>query len=172
MTTENTVSLACAVLTVSDTRSAGDDTSGNLLAHNLAHAGHMCVRREIVRDDVYLIRRVMSDWIADPQVQVILTTGGTGFSHRDSVPEAVRPLFDKEIDGFGELFRQVSYEEIGSSTIQSRALAGYANNTVIFCMPGSNGACQTAWSRIIAEQLDSRHKPCNFATHLARREAS
>ncbi|OZI71185.1 molybdenum cofactor biosynthesis protein B [Bordetella genomosp. 12] len=172
MNTESNISLACAVLTVSDTRSAGDDTSGNLLAHNLAHAGHMCVRREIVRDDIYLIRRIMSDWIADPQVQVILSSGGTGFSHRDSVPEAVRPLFDKEIDGFGELFRQLSYEEIGSSTIQSRALAGYANNTVIFCMPGSNGACQTAWTRIIAEQLDSRHKPCNFATHLSRKDAS
>ncbi len=172
MNAESPIPLACAVLTVSDTRSAGDDTSGNLLAQNLAQAGHICVRRDIVRDDIYLIRRVMSDWIADPEVQVILTTGGTGFSHRDSMPEAVRPLFDKEIDGFGELFRQVSYEEIGSSTIQSRALAGYANNTVIFCMPGSNNACQTAWTRIIAEQLDSRHKPCNFATHLSRKDAS
>ncbi|MGK4924617.1 molybdenum cofactor biosynthesis protein B [Bordetella hinzii] len=171
MNADNNIPLACAVLTVSDTRSAGDDTSGNLLAQNLAQAGHICVRRDIVRDDVYLIRRVMSDWIADPEVQVILTTGGTGFSHRDSMPEAVRPLFDKEIDGFGELFRQVSYEEIGPSTIQSRALAGYANNTVIFCMPGSNNACQTAWTRIIAEQLDSRHKPCNFATHLSRKDA-
>ncbi|ANY17094.1 molybdenum cofactor biosynthesis protein B [Bordetella pseudohinzii] len=172
MNAESPIPLACAVLTVSDTRSAGDDTSGNLLAQNLAQAGHICVRREIVRDDIYLIRRVLSDWIADPEVQVILTTGGTGFSHRDAMPEAVRPLFDKEIDGFGELFRQVSYEEIGSSTIQSRALAGYANHTVIFCMPGSNNACQTAWTRIIAEQLDSRHKPCNFATHLSRKDAS
>lgn len=163
-----TVSLACAILTVSDRRTAGDDTSGNLLAEHVAQTGHVCARREIVRDDIYQIRRVMSDWIADPDIQVILTTGGTGFSHKDSVPEALLPLFDKEIDGFGELFRQLSFEEIGSSTIQSRALAGYANNTVIFCMPGSNHACEMAWTRIIREQLDSRHKPCNFATHLHR----
>lgn len=163
------IALPCAILTVSDTRTAGDDTSGNLLAENVAHAGHVCVKRDIVRDNVYQIRRVLSDWIADPAVQVILVTGGTGFSHRDSTPEAVAPLFDKEITGFGELFRQVSYAEIGSSTIQSRALAGYANDTVIFCMPGSNHACQTAWDKIIREQLDSGFKPCNFATHLHRR---
>ncbi|WP_459615310.1 molybdenum cofactor biosynthesis protein B [Bordetella sp. 2513F-2] len=168
-TDEEPVSLACAILTVSDTRTAGDDTSGNLLAHNVAQAGHVCTRREIVRDDIYQIRRVMSDWIADPEIQVILTTGGTGFSHRDATPEAVAPLFDKEISGFGELFRQISYAEIGSSTIQSRALAGYANDTLIFCMPGSNNACQTAWTHIIREQLDSRHRPCNFATQFRRR---
>jgi len=166
---EAPISLACAILTISDTRTAGDDTSGNLLAENVARAGHVCARRDIVRDNVYQIRRVLSDWIADPAIQVILTSGGTGFSHRDSVPEAVAPLFDKEITGFGELFRQLSYAEIGSSTIQSRALAGYANDTVIFCMPGSNHACQTAWDKIIREQLDSRFKPCNFATHLHRR---
>src|SRR6185437_1873690 len=134
---DEAISLACAILTVSDRRTAGDDTSGNLLAEQVAQAGHVCAWREIVRDDIYQIRRVISDWIADPQVQVILTTGGTGFSHKDSVPKALMPLFDKEIDGFGELFRQFSLEEIGSSTIQSRALAGYANDTVIFCMPGS-----------------------------------
>lgn len=165
---DEALSLDCAILTVSDRRTAGDDTSGNLLAEHVGRAGHVCARREIVRDDVYQIRRVISDWIADPQVQVILTTGGTGFSHKDSVPEALMPLFDKEIDGFGELFRNISFNEIGSSTIQSRALAGYANNTVIFCMPGSTHACEMAWTRIIREQLDSRHKPCNFATHLNR----
>ncbi|HEX7750380.1 MAG TPA: molybdenum cofactor biosynthesis protein B [Bordetella sp.] len=165
---DEAISLACAILTVSDRRTAGDDTSGNLLAEQVAQAGHVCAWREIVRDDIYQIRRVISDWIADPQVQVILTTGGTGFSHKDSVPKALMPLFDKEIDGFGELFRQFSLEEIGSSTIQSRALAGYANDTVIFCMPGSTHACEMAWTRIIREQLDSRHKPCNFATHLNR----
>jgi molybdenum cofactor biosynthesis protein B len=160
------LSLSCAVLTVSDTRTAGDDTSGNLLAQNLAQAGHVCARREIVRDNLYEIRRVLSDWIADPEVEVILTTGGTGFSHKNSLPEAIAPLFDKQIDGFGELFRQLSYADIGSAAIQSRALAGYANGTVIFCMPGSTGACQLAWTEIIRDQLDSTCKPCNFATNL------
>ncbi|SAI30742.1 molybdenum cofactor biosynthesis protein B [Bordetella ansorpii] len=163
------ISLGCAVLTVSDKRTAGDDTSGNLLAQSLAQAGHVCVRRDIVPENLYQIRRVISDWIADPTVQVILTSGGTGFSHKNSVPEAVAPLFDREIAGFGELFRQLSYAEVGSSTIQSRALAGYANDTVIFCMPGSNDAVALAWTHIIREQLDSSYKPCNFATHLHRR---
>jgi molybdenum cofactor biosynthesis protein B len=167
---EKKVSLACAVLTVSDTRTAGNDTSGNWLAETLARDGHDCKRRDLVKDNVYQIRRVVSEWIADPAVQVILITGGTGFSHRDSTPEAVSVLFDKEIPGFGELFRYISYKEIGSSTIQSRALAGYANDTVIFCLPGSTGACETAWNHIIREQLDSRHKPCNFATHLSNKE--
>ncbi|WP_063568633.1 molybdenum cofactor biosynthesis protein B [Achromobacter ruhlandii] len=164
------VSLACAVLTVSDTRSAGDDTSGNLLASSLAQAGHQCVRRDIAKDNLYQIRRVISDWIADPEVQVILTTGGTGFSHGDHVPQAILPLLDREIPGFGELFRQISYEEIGSSTIQSRAFAGEANQTLLFCLPGSNNACETAWNRIIREQLDSGHRPCNFATHFQPRD--
>ena len=175
------VSLACAVLTVSDTRSAGDDTSGNLLANSLAQAGHQCVRRDIAKDNLYQIRRVISDWIADPEVQVILTTGGTGFSHGDHVPQAILPLLDREIPGFGELFRQISYEEIGSSTIQSRAFAGEANQTLLFCLPGSNNACETAWNRTILlsayngetyirEQLDSGHRPCNFATHFQPRD--
>ncbi len=164
------VSLACAVLTVSDTRGPGDDTSGNLLAQSLAQAGHQCARRDIVKDDIYQIRRIISDWIADPAVQVILTSGGTGFSHKDTVPEAIGPLLDREIPGFGELFRQLSYEEIGSSALQSRALAGYANQTLLFCLPGSNNACETAWTRIIREQLDSGHRPCNFATHFKNRE--
>jgi molybdenum cofactor biosynthesis protein B len=163
---EKKVSLACAVLTVSDTRTAGNDTSGNWLAETLARDGHDCVRRDLVKDNVYVIRRVLSDWIADPAVQVIVTTGGTGFSHQDSIPEAVTALLDQEISGFGELFRQVSYAEIGSSTIQSRALAGYANDTVIFCLPGSTGACETAWNHILRVQLDSGHKPCNFASHF------
>jgi molybdenum cofactor biosynthesis protein B len=161
-------SLACAVLTVSDTRTAGNDTSGNWLAETLARDGHDCVRRDLVKDDVYLIRRIVSDWIADSAVQVILINGGTGFSHNDSTPKAVAALLDQEIPGFGELFRQVSYAEIGSSTVQSRALAGYANGTIIFCLPGSTGACETAWNHILREQLDSRHKPCNFATHLLK----
>ena len=163
------VSLACAVLTVSDTRGPGDDTSGNLLAQSLAQAGHQCVRRDIVKDDLYQIRRIISDWIADPAVQVILTSGGTG-SHKDTVPEAIGPLLDRQIPGFGELFRQLSYEEIGSSALQSRALAVYANQTLLFCLPGSNNACETAWTRIIREQLDSGHRPCNFATHFKNRE--
>lgn len=161
---EDPISLACAVLTVSDTRTAGDDTSGNLLAESLAHAGHECVRRDIVKSNLYEIRRVLSDWIADPEVQVIITSGGTGFGHSQGVPEAVRPLFDREIDGFDALFRQVSFAEIGSSAIQSRALAGMANHTLVFCLPGSNDACRTAWTHILREQLDSTHKPCNFAT--------
>lgn len=162
------IALDCAVLTISDTRTAGDDTSGNLLAESLAHEGHRCVKRDIVRDDIYQIRRVLSDWIADPDIQVILTNGGTGFSHKDTLPDAVRPLFDREIDGFGEIFRQLSYADIGSAALQSRALAGYANGTIIFCMPGSNNACKTAWTHLIRDQLDSTCKPCNFATHLHR----
>ena len=168
---EKQISLACAVLTVSDTRTAGDDTSGNLLAESLAQAGHSCVRRDIVKSNLYQIRRVLSDWIADPEVQVILTSGGTGYGHSHGVPEAVLPLFDREIAGFEALFRQVSYDEIGSSSIQSRALAGMANGTLVFCLPGSNDACRTAWTRILREQLDSTHRPCNFAT-LFRKAAT
>jgi len=159
-------SLKCAVLTISDTRDAGTDTSGNFLAETLAQAGHECVARQIVKDNVYQIRRVLSDWIADEAIQVVITTGGTGFALRDSTPEAVIPLLDKQIIGFGELFRQISYQEIGSSTIQSRAVAGFANGKVIFCLPGSTGACQTAWDGILKEQLDITHQPCNFVTLL------
>ena len=151
-----------AVLTVSDTRTRANDTSGDFLADALAEAGHSVCARDIVIDDIYLIRAVLSAWIADANVQAVLITGGTGFAGRDSTPEAVAPLFDKTIDGFGEVFRALSFEEIGSSTIQSRAIAGLANNTVIFCMPGSTGACKTAWNGIIRDQLDSEHRPCNF----------
>jgi molybdenum cofactor biosynthesis protein B len=154
--------LTAAVLTVSDTRTAENDTSGAFLEEALRAAGHEVVDRQIVVDDIYQLRAVLSRWIADPGVEVILTTGGTGFSGRDSTPEAVAPLFDKVIEGFGEVFRALSHNEIGSSTIQSRALAGMANGTVIFCMPGSTGACRTAWEGVLRDQLDSEHRPCNF----------
>jgi molybdenum cofactor biosynthesis protein B len=154
--------LTVAVLTVSDTRTVENDTSGAFLEEALRAAGHEVVDRQIVIDDIYQLRAVLSRWIADPGVEIILTTGGTGFSGRDSTPEAVAPLFDKVIEGFGEVFRALSHNEIGSSTIQSRALAGMANGTVIFCMPGSTGACRTAWEGVLRDQLDSEHRPCNF----------
>lgn len=169
---ENPVALGIAVLTVSDTRTEDSDTSGQYLVEALTGAGHRAVARAIVRDDIYQIRAVLSAWIADPGVDAVLVTGGTGFSGRDSTPEAVAPLFDKCIEGFGEVFRALSFDEIGSSTIQSRALAGFANNTVIFCMPGSTGACRTAWNGVIREQLDATHRPCNFVGVLAVRESA
>ncbi|WP_372864354.1 molybdenum cofactor biosynthesis protein B [Spongiibacter sp.] len=161
--------LSVAVLTVSDSRDDSSDSSGHYLRDALIGAGHRCADKRIVKDDIYQIRAALSGWIADDGVDVVLVTGGTGFSGRDSTPEAVSVLFDKRIEGFGEVFRAVSYEEIGSSTIQSRALAGFANNTVVFCMPGSTGACRTAWTKLIAEQLDSRHRPCNFVGVLNTR---
>ena len=161
-------SLAIAVLTVSDTRGPAEDTSGDLLVERLTGAGHRLAERRIVPDDVYQIRAVVSAWIADGDVQAVLTTGGTGFTGRDSTPEALLPLFDKTIDGFGELFRQVSFDEIGSSTIQSRAVGGLANGTLIFAMPGSTGACRTAWDQILGNQLDADFRPCNFAELLPR----
>ncbi|MEQ8265513.1 molybdenum cofactor biosynthesis protein B [Pseudohaliea sp.] len=159
---QSTVDLAVAVLTVSDTRGPEDDTSGDYLASAAAGAGHRVVARDLVPDDVYRLRAVLSAWIADTTVEVVLVTGGTGFAGRDSTPEAVTPLLDKHIVGFGEVFRSLSLAEIGSSTVQSRALAGLANGTLLFCMPGSTGACRTAWEGILREQLDSRHRPCNF----------
>ncbi len=158
--------LNICVLTVSDTRSLETDTSGQKLQDLLTAAGHKLYARQLVIDDIYQIRSVISQWVADRQAQVVLITGGTGFAGRDSTTEAVTPLFDKTVVGFGELFRQVSYAEIGTSTIQSRATAGLANRTLIFCLPGSTGACNTAWNKIIAEQLDSQHKPCNFVGQL------
>lgn len=155
--------LKIAVLTVSDTRTIETDTSGQYLADALTTAGHAVAGREIVIDDLYRIRACLSNWIATPDVEVVLITGGTGFTTRDSTPEAVVPLLDSTIEGFGELFRQLSFEEIGTSTVQSRALGGFANGTLIFCMPGSTGACRTAWERILLEQLNSDHRPCNFA---------
>ncbi|OBT13082.1 molybdenum cofactor biosynthesis protein B [Vibrio sp. UCD-FRSSP16_10] len=155
-----------AVLTVSDTRTTETDTSGGYLVDQVKDAGHKLADKQIVIDDVYKIRAIVSKWIADENVDAILVTGGTGFTARDFTPEALSPLFDKQVEGFGELFRAVSYEEIGTSTIQSRALGGFANRTVILAMPGSTGACRTAWTRIIKDQLDSRHKPCNFMPHI------
>lgn len=163
--------LGVAVLTVSDTRTEENDTSGHYLVEALRAAGHGLADKCIVVDDIYQIRAILSRWIAQADVDAVLVTGGTGFSGRDSTPEAALPLFDKAIDGFGEVFRALSLAEIGSSTIQSRALAGYANNTVIFCMPGSTGACRTAWEGVIREQLDSSHRPCNFVGVLKVRES-
>ena len=160
------VPLNIAVLTVSDSRGFDTDTSGDLLEQRLTDAGHILADRKICIDDVYQLRAVVSNWIATSEIQAVVITGGTGFTARDTTPEALIPLFDKPVEGFGELFRQVSYEEIGTSTIQSRAVAGMANKTVIFCMPGSTGACRTAWDKIIAEQLDASHRPCNFVMHL------
>ncbi|WP_299731313.1 molybdenum cofactor biosynthesis protein B [uncultured Endozoicomonas sp.] len=162
-----------AVLTVSDTRTEETDTSGKLLVDLLAEAGHQLVDKAIVKDDIYKIREIVSRWIATDGgtpdcVQAILVTGGTGFSGRDSTPEALLPIFDKQIDGYGELFRHLSYAQIKTSTIQSRTVAGMANGTVIFVMPGSNNACKTAWEGIIHDQLDSRHRPCNYIEHLKK----
>lgn len=158
--------LNIAVLTVSDTRDEDTDTSGMFLQTALQDAGHVLHIQCIVKDDVYQMRAVVSNWIANPDIHVILVTGGTGFTDRDSTPEALTVLFDKQVEGFGELFRYLSFEEIGTSTVQSRAFAGLANHTAIFCMPGSTGACRTAWNGIIKEQLDSDHRPCNFVGHL------
>jgi len=163
--------LSIAVLTVSDTRDETSDSSGNYLVESLQQAGHGLAHKAIVIDDIYRIRAQVSQWIADPAIHAVLVTGGTGFSGRDSTPEALTVLFDKHIDGYGELFRQLSFDEIGTSTIQSRTVAGLANNTVIFCMPGSTGACKTAWTKIIREQLDSSHGPCNFVGVLSTRAA-
>lgn len=155
-----------AILTVSDRRSAAEDTSGQYLQDAAQEAGHQVVERAIVKDNIYQIRAQVSAWIASETVQAVLINGGTGFTAADNTPEALLPLFDREVEGFGELFRMVSFEEIGTATIQSRALAGIANRTVIFAMPGSTRACRTAWERIIEEQLDARHRPCNFLPHV------
>ena len=160
--------LNIAVLTASDTRTLEEDTSGQLLSDRLTEAGHQLGAREIVPDDIYLIRALVSKWISDESIDIVISTGGTGLTGRDGTPEAVEVLFDKKIQGFGELFRQLSYEEIATSTIQSRVTAGVANGTYIFCLPGSSGACRTAWDRILAAQLDLRSKPCNFAELIPR----
>ncbi|HMM68430.1 MAG TPA: molybdenum cofactor biosynthesis protein B [Dokdonella sp.] len=155
--------LTLCVLTVSDSRTAQNDTSGDYLVEALVEAGHRLHERDIVRDDRYRMRAVVSQWIADPAVHGILVTGGTGFTGRDSTPEAIEPLLDKLMPGFGEMFRTISIEEIGTSSLQSRAFAGLANQTFIFCLPGSTSACRTAWERIIRSQLDARTRPCNLA---------
>nr|VFK18241.1 MAG: molybdenum cofactor biosynthesis protein B [Candidatus Kentron sp. LPFa]VFK32788.1 MAG: molybdenum cofactor biosynthesis protein B [Candidatus Kentron sp. LPFa] len=156
------VPLPIAVLTISDSRMEETDGSGKALVARLTEKGHTLAAKRIAPDDKYQIRAVVSDWIADPEVRVIITTGGTGVTARDGTPEAVKPLLDKEIEGFGEMFRAVSVEEIGSSALQSRALAGVANGTYLFCLPGSSGACRTGWDRLIEAQLDYRTRPCNF----------
>ena len=162
------VPIDIAVLTVSDTRTEETDTSGRLLVSRLRADGHRLAEKAIVPDDVYRIRACVSRWIADPGVRAVIATGGTGLTGRDGTPEAVRPLLDKEIDGFGELFRAISYEEIGTSTVNSRALGGVANGTLVFCLPGSSGACRTAWDRLLHEQLDHRFRPCNLIELLPR----
>ena len=158
--------LPMAVVTVSDTRTPKDDKSGDVLAEALVAADHKLHSRAIIKDDIYQLRAAVSALIADPQVPVVLLTGGTGFTARDNTLRAIRPLLEECIDGFGELFRHLSWQEIGSSTVQSRAFAGLANGTIVFCMPGSPGACRTAWEGIIREQLDSSHRPCNFVDKL------
>lgn len=160
--------LAAAILTISDSRGEKEDSSGELLIDGATAAGHRVLDRKIVRDDLYQIRALVSNWVADPRINLILSTGGTGITGRDSTPEAVRPLLDKQIEGFGELFRQLSFAEIGASTVQSRAFAGLANGTLIFCLPGSTGACRTAWEQLLQPQLDARTRPCNFAQLVAR----
>lgn len=158
--------LSIAVLTVSDTRSLATDDSGQTLVDRLQAAGHRLFDRQLCIDDIYLLRAQVSQWIADPQVQVVLVTGGTGFSARDNTPQAITPLLDKLMDGFGELFRHLSCAEIGTSSLQSRALAGFANGTLVCCLPGSPGACRTGWDDILQAQLDARTKPCNMVPHL------
>lgn len=160
------VPLNIAVLTVSDTRTLETDTSGQLFVDRLTEAGHNLAARVLLKDDLYRIRAQVATWIAEDSVQVVLITGGTGFTGRDSTPEAVACLLDKQVDGFGELFRQISLADIGTSTIQSRALAGLSNGTLVCCLPGSTNACRTAWEGILVEQLDARHRPCNFVPHL------
>jgi molybdenum cofactor biosynthesis protein B len=157
-----------AVLTVTDTRSLADDKSGDLLAARIREAGHLVAAREIVPDEVEEIRAVVRRWIEDPGVDVILTTGGTGFTGRDVTPEALEPLFEKRMDGFSEVFHRISYDKIGTSTIQSRATAGVAGATFIFALPGSPGACRDAWDGILKQQLDYRHMPCNFVEIMPR----
>ena len=162
------VALSLCVLTVSDTRGADNDTSGDFLCDALTAAGHHLHARAIARDDRYRLRAIVSAWIAEPEVNGILITGGTGFTGRDSTPEAIRPLLDKEMPGFGEMFRVLSFDEIGTATLQSRAFAGLANDKFIFCLPGSTSACRTAWEKLICAQLDARTKPCNLAGLLPR----
>ena len=158
--------LSIAVLTVSDSRNEDSDTSGKYLVDSLEKAGHQLSEKVILKDELYQIRALVARWIASDDAQVVLITGGTGFTGRDSTPQAVEPLFDVTIDGYGELFRQISYQDIGTSTVQSRALGGLSNGTLVFCMPGSTNACRTAWEGIIAEQLDASHRPCNFVGQL------
>lgn len=160
--------LNIAVLTVSDSRTEESDKSGNVLVQRLTDAGHHLADKKIVLDDIYLLRAVVSNWIADTNIQVVISTGGTGLTGRDITPEAITVLYDKEIEGFGELFRQLSYEKISTSTIQSRAVAGVANGTILFTLPGSPGACKDGWDDIIVHQLNATHRPCNLVEIMPR----
>jgi len=160
--------IGIAVLTVSDSRDEQSDKSGRLLVERLTRAGHRLAEKLIVPDDIYQIRAAVSRWIADPEVNAVITTGGTGVTGRDGTPEAVHPLLDKVLDGFGEMFRSISYADIKTSTLQSRALAGVANATYVFCVPGSSGACATAWDELISAQLDARTRPCNLVELMPR----
>jgi molybdenum cofactor biosynthesis protein B len=162
------VPLKLAVLTVSDTRTLAEDSSGDFLVSALTEAGHHLHERKLLRDDRYAIRAQVAAWIADATVHGVLITGGTGFTGRDSTPEAIRPLLDKEMPGFGELFRIVSFEEIGTSSLQSRAFAGLSNQTFVFALPGSTSACRTAWGKLLCAQLDARTRPCNLVGLLPR----
>ncbi len=162
------IPLNIAILTISDTRTEETDASGKMLVQRLTGAGHRLAEKAIVPDNIYKIRAAVSRWIADDKVQVVITTGGTGVTGRDGTPEAIKPLLDKELAGFGEMFRAISYEEIKTSTLQSRALAGVANGTYIFCLPGSSGACKTGWERLIEAQLDFRTRPCNLVELMPR----
>lgn len=166
--TRDFIPLSLAVMTISDTRTEADDKSGKLIQKLLLSAGHKLADKTIVPDDIYQIRKFLSAWIADEKINVIITTGGTGVTGRDGTPEAVAPLLDKEIEGFGEIFRAISYREIKTSSLQSRAIAGVANATYIFCLPGSSGACKTGWENIIKEQLDNRTSPCNLTMLIPR----
>ncbi|KXJ44595.1 MAG: molybdenum cofactor biosynthesis protein B [Cycloclasticus sp.] len=166
--TRQFVPLNIAIMVVSDSRTEETDTSGKTLVDRLTTVGHYCVEKAIIIDDIYQIRAKLSEWIADPNINAIITTGGTGVTGRDGTPEAVQPLLDKELNGFGEVFRTLSYEEIGTSTMQSRAIAGVANGHYIFCVPGSSGACRTAWDKLINAQLDYRTRPCNLVEVMPR----
>ncbi|MEE3233836.1 MAG: molybdenum cofactor biosynthesis protein B [Candidatus Latescibacterota bacterium] len=161
-------SVSIALLTVSDTRNENNDKSGNLLADRLRSDGHNLYEKFILPDDIYRVRAQVATWISDPEVQTIISTGGTGLTGRDGTPEAVIPLFDKEIEGFGEVFRMISYEEIGTATMQSRCIAGVSNGTYVFCLPGSSGACATGWDKLIGPQLDSTNQPCNLVDLMPR----
>jgi molybdenum cofactor biosynthesis protein B len=162
------IPVTISVLTVSDSRGEAEDKSGKLLVRRAEDAGHVIHEKSLCRDDIYAIRAIVSGWITEPKIQVVLTTGGTGITGRDGTPEAIRPLLDKEIDGFGEMFRTISYNEIGTSSLQSRALAGVANGTYVFVLPGSSGACATAWDQLIAHQIDYRTRPCNLVELMPR----
>ncbi len=168
MIAKNFIPLRIAVLVVTDSRTDKTDISGPLLIERLQKAGHILAEKKIVPDNIYQIRATISDWIAELDIQIIISTGGTGVTGRDGTPEAITPLFDKTLDGFGEIFRSISYQEIGTSSLQSRAVAGVANSTYLFCLPGSVSACKTAWDRLIEAQLDVRTRPCNLVELIPR----